>query len=575
MLRRAGYADVTVFERGERVGGVWHHNTYPGAACDIPSHLYEFSFAPNPRWSRRFAPRPEIQAYLEELARPLDVRTSTEVRSARFDGGRWTLETSAGSLQRRRADHRVRPALDPERAGAARARRLRRPRVPHRALAPRRRARRPARGGHRDGLQRDPGRAGDRRHGRAGRRLPALAGLDDPEDRLRLLRAGQARVRALPGAAAARPRLGLGLPRVRHARHDPPPPAARRAEGGRRAARSGARSPTRRCAARSRRATSSAASGSCSPTTGIRRSTRDDVELVSDAHRDASRRAASAPAAASAPPTCSCSPPASSRTRSSRRWRSKARDGTLAEAWGDVPRAYLGVTVPDFPNLFLLYGPNTNGGTGSVVATIESSMAPRAGRAGRAAPRRRLARSRSAARPPTPSTPSCARPCAHRLALGLHELVRRRARQRPEPVAVVVVGLPPPHRPPGPGGLHGLLERLAARVARVEVVPEADVVLAVDPAQVDLARRRAPTGSRSARCRGRAGRSRGRRRRRCRSGARRTPRPRPCRAGRRRWSASRRPGPGGPRCRSAARGRRAARRACDAPRGAPRGPPRA
>jgi cation diffusion facilitator CzcD-associated flavoprotein CzcO len=52
MLRRAGHDDVTVFERGERVGGVWHHNTYPGAACDIPSHLYEFSFAPNPHWSR-------------------------------------------------------------------------------------------------------------------------------------------------------------------------------------------------------------------------------------------------------------------------------------------------------------------------------------------------------------------------------------------------------------------------------------------------------------------------------------------------------------------------------------------
>ena len=45
MLRRAGYDDVTVFERGERVGGVWHSNTYPGASCDIPSHLYEFSFA--------------------------------------------------------------------------------------------------------------------------------------------------------------------------------------------------------------------------------------------------------------------------------------------------------------------------------------------------------------------------------------------------------------------------------------------------------------------------------------------------------------------------------------------------
>ena len=54
MLARAGYEDVTVFEKDERVGGVWQHNTYPGAACDIPSHLYEFSFAPN-RWSRRFS----------------------------------------------------------------------------------------------------------------------------------------------------------------------------------------------------------------------------------------------------------------------------------------------------------------------------------------------------------------------------------------------------------------------------------------------------------------------------------------------------------------------------------------
>ena len=69
MLRRAGYDDVTVFERGERVGGVWNHNTYPGAACDVPSHLYEFSFEPNPRWSRRYAPQAEIQAYIEDVAR--------------------------------------------------------------------------------------------------------------------------------------------------------------------------------------------------------------------------------------------------------------------------------------------------------------------------------------------------------------------------------------------------------------------------------------------------------------------------------------------------------------------------
>ncbi len=101
MLRRAGYEDVTVFEKGERVGGVWHRNTYPGAACDIPSHLYEFSFAPN-RWSRRYAPQAEIQAYVEGVAQRFGVldrvRTGTEVKSARWDEarGRWLLETTAG-----------------------------------------------------------------------------------------------------------------------------------------------------------------------------------------------------------------------------------------------------------------------------------------------------------------------------------------------------------------------------------------------------------------------------------------------------------------------------------------------
>jgi cation diffusion facilitator CzcD-associated flavoprotein CzcO len=103
MLRRAGYDDVTVFERGERVGGVWHHNTYPGAACDVPSHLYEFSFAPNPRWSRRYAPQAEIQSYLEQVAGRYGVldriQTGTEVHRARWedDRSRWVLETSAGA----------------------------------------------------------------------------------------------------------------------------------------------------------------------------------------------------------------------------------------------------------------------------------------------------------------------------------------------------------------------------------------------------------------------------------------------------------------------------------------------
>src|SRR5205807_9796431 len=102
MLRRAGYRDVTAFERGERVGGVWHDNTYPGAACDVPSHLYEFAFARNPRWSRRYAPQAEIQEYLERVAAEhgvlARVRANTEVSDARWDDdvGRWVLQTSAG-----------------------------------------------------------------------------------------------------------------------------------------------------------------------------------------------------------------------------------------------------------------------------------------------------------------------------------------------------------------------------------------------------------------------------------------------------------------------------------------------
>ena len=105
LLVRAGYPDVTIFERGDRVGGVWAHNTYPGAACDVPSHLYEFSFEPNPRWSRRYAPQAEIQEYMEAVARRhgvLDrVRTNAEVTHAQWDEQRakWQLQTTAGPFE--------------------------------------------------------------------------------------------------------------------------------------------------------------------------------------------------------------------------------------------------------------------------------------------------------------------------------------------------------------------------------------------------------------------------------------------------------------------------------------------
>ena len=67
-LRRRGIDDFVIRERGDRVGGVWSANTYPGLACDVPSPLYSLSFAPKPDWSRMYAPQPEIQAYLRETA---------------------------------------------------------------------------------------------------------------------------------------------------------------------------------------------------------------------------------------------------------------------------------------------------------------------------------------------------------------------------------------------------------------------------------------------------------------------------------------------------------------------------
>lgn len=101
-LRREGIEDFTIFERGDTVGGVWRANTYPGAACDVPSHLYSFSFAPGHNWSRRYAPQPEILDYMEEITDRFEMRPhlrlGTEVTEARFepDSGRWTLATDSG-----------------------------------------------------------------------------------------------------------------------------------------------------------------------------------------------------------------------------------------------------------------------------------------------------------------------------------------------------------------------------------------------------------------------------------------------------------------------------------------------
>ena len=107
-LRRAGVDDVVVLEKAQDVGGVWRDNTYPGAACDVPSHLYSFSFEPNPAWSHVFARQPEILAYLQHCARLYDlhrqIRFGAEVASAAYDEGRaaWTVTLTDARVFRAR-----------------------------------------------------------------------------------------------------------------------------------------------------------------------------------------------------------------------------------------------------------------------------------------------------------------------------------------------------------------------------------------------------------------------------------------------------------------------------------------
>ena len=101
-LAKAGIHSFTIFERADDVGGTWRDNTYPGAACDVPSHVYSLSFEPNPRWSRRYSPSDEIQAYLRGVVAKWQLekhlRLRTEICEARFDeaSGVWTLISREG-----------------------------------------------------------------------------------------------------------------------------------------------------------------------------------------------------------------------------------------------------------------------------------------------------------------------------------------------------------------------------------------------------------------------------------------------------------------------------------------------
>src|SRR5215212_7099692 len=100
-LREAGLTDLVVYEKAERLGGTWRENTYPGIACDVPSHLYSYSFALNPDWSQSFSPGEEILAYFERVATEHEVldavRFGEEVVACEWRDDRWQVETATGT----------------------------------------------------------------------------------------------------------------------------------------------------------------------------------------------------------------------------------------------------------------------------------------------------------------------------------------------------------------------------------------------------------------------------------------------------------------------------------------------
>lgn len=381
MLRRAGYEDVTVFERANRVGGVWHYNTYPGAACDVPSHFYEFSFAANPRWSRRYAPQAEIQAYLEDVAGRYGVtdriRLNTNVERARWDEARskWTLETSNGGHD---ADllvtacgqlnvPKVPPIAGLETfAGPAFHTARWRDDVDLRGkrvavigtgcsaiqVVP---AIQPI-AEHVDVYQRSPGWtlprmdfAYSERAKRLFERFPILQRLD----RASIIAFHELGAAALTGKRWLRPPFrALARRQINRAIKDPD---LRRKV-----------TPTDELGCKRVMLTDD-----WYPTL-----TKPNVELISDPlaavtprgirMRDGEERRADVIVLATGFKTHGFVAPMEVIGEGGR---------TLAEEWSQVPRAYLGLSVPRFPNMFLLYGPNTNGGTGSVIYTLEAGVA--------------------------------------------------------------------------------------------------------------------------------------------------------------------------------------------------------
>ncbi len=382
-LKKAGLGDFLILEKRSDVGGVWRDNTYPGAACDVPSHLYSFSFEPNPNWSRVFARQAEIHQYLQHCARKHgllpSIRFGCEVARASFDEdlALWTVTLTSGEVLLARhvvtATGQLSRPVFPKLEGMEQFK----GHVCHSALW-------------------------DHSHDLTGQRVavigtgasaiqfvPAIAGrvsqltvfqrsaayiLPRPDGpyaswrkalfralpwtmklhRARIYAQYESRAIGFTGAKSVMELAG-GIPFRALLRKQVPDPALR-----------AQLTPDYPIGCKRILLSNDYLATMAQPnvnlvTQGIRRITADGVETVDGQHHPADAIVYGTGFAATeflAPMTIT------------------GRDGKdLNEAWQKGAQAYLGMTVPGFPNFFMLYGPNTNLGHNSIIYMLESQIA--------------------------------------------------------------------------------------------------------------------------------------------------------------------------------------------------------
>lgn len=380
-LQRAGIQDFLIVEKSTGIGGTWWDNRYPGAQVDIPAPAYSFSFAPNPHWTHRFADAPEIQRYQQSLAEqhglPARMRLGVAITEARFDAdtGRWRLSLDSGESLGARffvcSTGQLNLARWPDIPGLGdfRGRLLHSARWPQGAdLAGRRVG---VIGTGSTGAQLVPALAAqvaslkvfqrtanwvlprlDRRYGRLDRWLMSLPGYGRFAHKAWSRAMDQGRSGFDEGTLARRAVVAVAGWHLRRQVADP----ALRA----------ALAPGYPLGCKRIIYSSDYYPALCLPTSELVTAGIEHITPSGVSTADGREHALDALVCATGYDT----------THPLRGLRVAGQGGRLlAEAWSDGPRAYLGITVPDFPNFFLMLGPNTLTGHNSALLSLEPQVA--------------------------------------------------------------------------------------------------------------------------------------------------------------------------------------------------------